>query len=214
MDKDLVPLEWGRILIGPHPPLFFVEIAARIGMLLVLLLLVVHILGKRGQQNLSPMQQLLMVALGSAAGDVMLYPEVAIGYAALVLVGVIGMTIAIEKSAGHSRAIRDYLESQPCVLVQDGQVDADMLQRERTNTRELYAVLRGKGAHALSQVELAILEVTGEITVVLNDSKPVKRDLIDYLRTPPTGDPPSPSKSDLKSESESTPRDRDTRSPA
>ncbi len=192
MDQDLVPLEWGRMLIGPHPPMFFVEIAVRIVMLMVLLLLVVHILGKRGQQNLSPMQQVLMVALGTASGDVMLDPDVAIGYAAMVLAGVIGTTIAIEKFARRSHMVRDYLESRPCVLVQDGVIDDDVLCRERTNTRELYAVLRGKGAQALSQVELAILEVTGEITVVLNDSKPLKRDLIDYLRTPPNGTAPSP----------------------
>ncbi len=191
MDKELVPLEWGRVLLGPHPPMFLAEIAVRIAMLLVLLLLVVHILGKRGQQNLSPMQQLLMVALGSAAGDVMLYPEVSIAYAAMVLVGVTGLTIGIEKSAGHSRAIRDYLESRPCVLVQDGQIDVAALKRERTTARELFAILRSNGAVAVSQVELAILEVTGEITVVLNDAKPQKRDLVDYLRSPSRGDPPA-----------------------
>lgn len=179
------------MLLGPHPPLFYAEIALRILMLLALLLLVVHILGKRGQQNLSPMQQLLMVALGSAAGDVMLYPDVSIGYAAMVLVGVTVLTIGIEKSASHSRKFRDYLESRPCVLVQDGQIDLATLKRERTTRRELYAILRQNGARALSQVELAILEVTGEITVVLNDSEPGKRDLIDYLRTPGSNDPPA-----------------------
>ncbi|KIQ97534.1 YetF domain-containing protein [Lysobacter sp. A03] len=191
MGNDVTPLEWGRLLVGPYPPLFYAEIALRILMLLALLLLVVHILGKRGQQNLSPMQQLLMVALGSAAGDVMLYPEISIGYAAMVLVGVTGLTIVIEKSANHSRKFRDYLESRPCVLVQDGEIDLATLKRERTTRRELYAILRQNGARALSQVELAILEVTGEITVVLNDSKPEKRDLIDYLRVPGGKDSPA-----------------------
>lgn len=190
MDKEVVPLEWGRILIGPNPPLFYAEIAARILMLFVLLLLVVHILGKRGQQNLSPMQQLLMVALGSAAGDVMLYPELSIGYAAAVLAGVTALTIGVEKSASYSHRIRDYLESQPCVLIQDGCIDQAVMKRERTTERELHAILRGKGAVALSQVELAILEVTGEITVLLNDSKPERRDLIEYLRNPPAGPAP------------------------
>lgn len=191
MGKDVTPLEWGRMLLGPYPPLFYAEIALRILMLLALLLLVVHILGKRGQQNLSPMQQLLMVALGSAAGDVMLYPELSIGYAAMVLVGVTGLTIGIEKSASYSRKFRDYLESRPCVLVQDGEIDLATLKRERTTRRELYAILRQNGARALSQVELAILEVTGEITVVLNDSTPEKRDLIDYLRTSDGPDSPA-----------------------
>nr|WP_281421662.1 YetF domain-containing protein [Lysobacter antarcticus] len=121
----------------------------------------------------------------------MLYPELSIGYAALVLVGVTLLTIGIEKSASHSRKLRDYLESRPCVLVQDGEIDVATMKRERTTRRELYAILRQNGARALSQVELAILEVTGDITVVLNDSKPEKRDLIDYLKAGNTGHAPA-----------------------
>lgn len=184
MNDDIVPLDWQRMLLGTQPPLFFLEIALRILMLLALLLLVVHLLGKRGQQDLSPMQQMLMVALGAAGGDVMLYPDVPIAYAATVLVGVTLMTIVIEKAAYHSRHFRDYLESRPCLLVRDGVVNVDTMRRERTTRRELYANLRLHGAQALSQVEFAILEVTGEITVVLNDEKPAKRDLLDYLVEP------------------------------
>lgn len=193
MDTDFMPLDWQRMLLGLAAPLFYVEIALRIAMLLLLLLVVVHVLGKRGQHDLSPIQQMLMIALGSAAGDVMLYPEVALGYAATVLVGVTLLTIVIEKAANHSRAVRDYLESRPCVLVRDGRIDVAALKRERTTSRELYANLRNCGAVALSQVELAILEVTGDITVVLNDSTPEKRDLIDYLKQPEGArTPPSP----------------------
>ena len=79
--------------------MFFAEIAVRIVMLMVLLLLVVHIPGKRRQQNISPMQLVLMVALGTVSGDVMLHPDVVIGYAAMVLSGVIGM-IAIPDAMG------------------------------------------------------------------------------------------------------------------
>lgn len=192
MDDKVDPLEWGRVLLGPYPPLFYAEIAVRILMLLALLLLVVHILGKRGQQNLSPMQQLLLVALGSAAGDVMLYPELSIGYAAMVLVGVTLLTIGIEKSANHARWFRDYLESRPCVLVQDGEIDVAVLKRERTTRRELYAILRQNGATALSQVELAVLEVTGDVSVILNDSIPLERDLIEYLKVRKVDDVAAP----------------------
>lgn len=189
--SKIAPLDWERLMLGPHPPLFLAEIALRIVMLLALLLLVVHILGKRGQQNLSPMQQMLLIALGSAAGDVMLYAEVSIAYAATVLVGVTVLTIVIEKIANRSRRVRDYLESRPCLLVCDGQIDVAAMKRERTTARELYAILRRNGALALSQVELAILEVTGEITVVLNDSQPTDRDLIDYLRPDRQSRPPT-----------------------
>lgn len=181
MDTDIKPLDWARLLFGEAPPLYYVELALRVLMLFVLLLLVVRLLGKREQQSLSPMQQMLMIALGSAAGDVMLYPEIAIGYAALVLIGVTALTIGLENLADAVRPVRDFLESRPTVLVRGSWIDEAALKRERTTRRELYASLRIKGAVALSQVDAAILEVTGDISVVLNDSKPVQRDLVDYL---------------------------------
>ncbi len=189
METDFTPLDWQRILIGLAPPTYFVEIALRILMLVALLLIVVRLLGKRGQQNLSPMQQMLMIALGSAAGDVMLYPSIAIGYAATVLMGVTFLTIVIEKVANRSRAVRDYLESRPCILLRDGEILVETMRRERVTTRELYATLRREGAVALEQVEVAILEVTGDISVVLNERKPQRRDLIEYLLD--ARDPPS-----------------------
>ena len=182
MDTDFIPLDWQRMLLGLAPPSFYLEILLRILMLIALLLVVVRALGKRGQQNLSPMQQMLMIALGSAAGDVMLYPEVSIGSAATVLVGVTVLTIDIEKAATCFAPVRDYLESHPTILMRDGKIDLAAMGRERTTARELYANLRQEGAVSLSQVELAILEVTGEITVILNDSTPSRRDLVEYLR--------------------------------
>ncbi|MFZ2236516.1 MAG: YetF domain-containing protein [Dokdonella sp.] len=189
MDTNFDPLNWQRLLLGLAPPLYLVEILLRIVMLFLVLLLVVRLLGKREHQSLSPMQQMLMIALGSAAGDVMLYPEISIAYAALVLVGVTVLTIGLENLANRSRALRDYLESRPRVLVCDGRVDHDALRIERTTERELFASLRGAGAVALAQVDIAVLEVTGAISVILNEVKPATRDLIEYLIDPAVPQP-------------------------
>ncbi|GAA4868017.1 DUF421 domain-containing protein [Luteimonas vadosa] len=181
MDTEMIPLDWFRILLGEAPLLFYAEVALRIVMLFAMLLLVLRLLGKREHDSLSPMQQMLMIALGSAAGDVMLYPQIPIAHALLVLIGMSVLTILLEKTAAAFRPVRDYVESRPRVLVRDGQVDFDALRRERTTERELAATLRSKGAVALAQVDLAVLEVTGAISVVLNDRKPRDRDLLEYL---------------------------------
>jgi uncharacterized membrane protein YcaP (DUF421 family) len=147
-----------------------------------LLLLIMRLLGKRGQENLSPMQQMLLIALGSAAGDALLYPNVALLYAVVILVSVTLLTIWLERVTDRSRRVRDYVESHPRVLVCDGVIDEKALRRERTNIRELHAALRTAGARSIDQVELAILEVTGGISVFLNDRNAARDDLLDSLR--------------------------------
>ena len=181
MSTDITLFDWQRLLIGLPPEFYYLEIAFKTLAVFAILLLVLRMLGKRAHHNLSPMQQMLLIALGSAAGDVMLYPEVPLGYAALILLGVTGLTMLLEVGSAHVRIIRDYVESRPRVLVRDGQVDWKALDRERTTRRELYAELRIKGARSLAQVDAAILEVTGDISVFLDKSKEGNDDLLRYV---------------------------------
>lgn len=186
MDQHIQPFDWHRILLGEHGVGYIGEVALRCLLVFVLLLLVMRLMGKRGQANLSPMQQLLLIALGSAAGDTLFYPEVPITVAAVVLIGITGLTILLDIAAGHSRPVRAFVDSHPRVLVRDGCVDTVALGQERSTRDELYATLRLHGARSLSQVECAILEVTGEISVFLNDNPVLDADLIrDALRSDP-----------------------------
>jgi uncharacterized membrane protein YcaP (DUF421 family) len=181
MQTQFDVFHWERLLVGLPPKLYLLEIAFKSVIVFLILLLVLRMLGKRAQQNISPMQHMLMIALGSAAGDALLYPHVPLAYAALILLGITGLTIGLEWLGERSRGVRDYVESRPRVLVRDGVVDWAALARERTTRRELYAELRLKGARGLEQVDVAILEVTGEVSVFLNERAPSRQDLLDYV---------------------------------
>ena len=184
METDFRVFDWDRLLLGLPPKLYLFEILFKSLVVFAILLLVMRLIGKRGQQDLSPMQQMLMIALGSAAGDALLYPSVPLAYAALILIGITLLNIAMEWLSGRSRHVRDYMESRPRVLVRDGVVDFDALKKELTTRRELYAELRMKGARSLSQVHCAVLEVTGDISVFLDDRHPADEDLLDYVLDP------------------------------
>ncbi|MFP7722791.1 DUF421 domain-containing protein [Lysobacter sp. A3-1-A15] len=189
MTSDFTVFDWERLLLGIPPKLYMLEIGLKVLIIFAILLLVLRLLGKHGQQNLSPMQQLLMIALGSAAGDALLYPEVPIAYAAVILLGVTALTVGLEKLSGRFRPVRNYVESRPRILVRDGTIHWDALHTERTTRRELFAELRLKGAKSLSQVDFAILEVTGDISVFLNDGEPRDQDLLDYVVDEDEGEP-------------------------
>ena len=181
METDFRPFDWDRLLLGLQPQLYLLEVAFKCVVVFCLLILVMRLIGKRGQKSLSPMQQMLMIALGSAAGDALLYPMVPLAYAALILVGITVLTIGLENLSKRSRHVRDYVESRPRVLVVNGVIDRDAMRKERTTQRELYAELRTKGARSLAQVQYAILEVTGDISVFLKESPPSDDDLLRYV---------------------------------
>lgn len=170
MESDFQPFDLQRLLLGTQPPMYLLEVALKCVIVFLVLLLVMRLMGKRGQNKLSPMQQMLLIALGSAAGDALLYPTVALAYAALILFGITLLTMALEELSARYPKVRNHVESRPRLLVRDGVVDHRALDKERTTLRELHAALRTRGARSLCEVQYAILEVTGDISVFLFDT--------------------------------------------
>jgi uncharacterized membrane protein YcaP (DUF421 family) len=183
MQNDFTPFDWARIFVGEAPPLYYAELGMKILIVFVVLVAVMRILGKTGRDHLSPLQQMLLIALGSAAGDVMLYHHVPFGHALLILFAVSGLAVALEFATTKSGRVRDVVDSRPVVLALDGVVLRERLHSQRINERELYAAIREHGGRSLAQVQLAVLEVTGRISVFLDEHVAVGgEDLLDYLR--------------------------------
>lgn len=76
MDTAIVPFDLQRMLIGDAPPLFFLEILVRTLVIYAYTLLLLRWLGSRTIGQLSTVEFVLVIALGSAVGDAMFYPEV------------------------------------------------------------------------------------------------------------------------------------------
>jgi uncharacterized membrane protein YcaP (DUF421 family) len=183
MRTDFEPFDWNRIFVGEAPLGYYGELALKVLIVFAILLVVMRLIGITGRDRLSPLQQMLVIALGSAAGDVMLYHDVPFGHAVLILVGVSLIAVGVEYATTKSHAVRSAVDAHPVVLVLDGEVLRGPLHHERITERELYAVLRENGARSVAQVQLAVLEVTGKISVFLDESSPPpNEELLDYLR--------------------------------
>lgn len=183
MQTDFAPFDWFRIFIGEAPPGYYGELALKVLIVFLVLVAVMRLLGKTGRDRLSPLQQILLIALGSSAGDVMLYHDVPIGHAVLVLLAVSLLAVGLEFATTRFRGIRNIVDSKPVVLVVDGVVLRECLHSQRINERELYAVIRERGGRSLSQVQLAVLEVTGKISVFIDEGAELAdENLLDYLR--------------------------------
>jgi len=179
METNFQPFDLQRLFLGEQPPMYLLEVALKCLIVFLILLIVMRLMGKRGQSRLSPMQQMLLIALGSAAGDALLYPTVALAYAALILFGITLLTMTLEELSDRFQWVCNHVESKPRLLVLNGVIDHRALNKERTTLGELHAALRTSGARSVSQVQYAILEVTGDISVFLYDSSDTdKQDLL------------------------------------
>jgi uncharacterized membrane protein YcaP (DUF421 family) len=156
-----------RIFIGDQPLTFLLEILFRTAVMYLYVLFVLRLLGKRGMGQLSPFEFTIIIALGSAVGDPMFYPEVPLLHCLAVVTVVVAMTRIVTYLSNRSEAVEDFLEGQPCSVITDGELNLAAIDAERFSREELFMLLREKNVCQLGQVRQAYLEPSGTISAFL-----------------------------------------------
>ncbi len=165
MDQMITALDIQRMLIGEDPPLFFLEITVRTVIIYGYTLLLLRWLGSRTIGQLSTVEFLLVIALGSAVGDAMFYPEVPLLHAMLVITIVVVANRALDILIAKSKQAERIIDGTPREVVRDGALSASFLQNQTVSRDELFQQLREDGIEQLGQVWRAYIEKDGHLTV-------------------------------------------------
>ncbi len=165
MDNDVLDIQ--RMFLGDQSAWFVLEIAFRTGFMFVYTLVLVRTTGKRGLGELTPFELLLVVALGSAVGDPMLYPDVPLLHAMVVVTVVVLLQRSVALAIERFRPVERLMESTSTRLISDGVVDVNAMRAERLARDELFMMLREDGVEQLGQVKRAYLEPSGRVSVWL-----------------------------------------------
>ncbi|MBD3250065.1 MAG: DUF421 domain-containing protein [Candidatus Pacebacteria bacterium] len=163
--ENLKPFAWGRIFLGETPPLYLLEIVFRTAILYIMAMLLLRLLGKRGMSQLTPFEQVIIIALGSAIGDPMFYPGVSLLYSFLVVLVVVVVHHLVAAGIERFDWFKVFVEGRPTQLIRDGQIIKKHLDQQRINERELMRALRQEGIENTGQVKRAYLETSGKISL-------------------------------------------------
>lgn len=177
-------MNWQEILFGTEHSIFLVEIALRTLIMFLLLFAGLRSVGKRGVKQLSIFELLLIIALGSAAGDPMIYKEVGIAYAIVVFIIIFFFYRFLTHLIEHSKKMETLLEGKPYCIIHEGKASKESLKHKELAMDEFFLVLRNQHVFHLGQVENAILETNGELSILFYDLPDIKAGLPiwpDYL---------------------------------
>jgi len=176
MEADAQPFDLNRMFLGDEVSLLLLaEIAFRTAFMYVAALLLVRFIGKRGLGQLSPFEFLVVIAMGSAAGDPMFYPDVPLIHGVLVLAVIVSLQKLLVDITSRNDRIEHFIESVPALLIQDGVILKDELHREEIARDELMMKLREQGIANVGEVHLAYLEPSGRLSVFLKEDHPRTR---------------------------------------
>ncbi|WP_245872764.1 YetF domain-containing protein [Deinococcus planocerae] len=166
--SEVVPFDLGRMFLGDVPPLFLLEIVFRTGVIFLWLVFLLRVTGKRGLAQLSPLELAIVIALGSAAGDPMFYPEVPLLHAMLVLALVVGFQRLLAFLVVRSERVETFVEGTPVELVRGGVMGREALGRAGLSREDLFERLRAQGVRQLGEVQRAYFEQDGNLSVFLH----------------------------------------------
>ena len=165
MNEPITAFDLGRMLFGDEPPLFLLEIAFRTFVIYAYTLVLIRWIGSRSIAQLSLVEFLLVIALGSAVGDAMFYPDVPLVHCMIVIT----VVVLLDKTLGYvvtrSSRLEDLIEGKSVEVVKDGLIRCRELERLNLGHDELFEQLRAKDVEHLGQVRAAYLETNGSLSV-------------------------------------------------
>lgn len=158
-------LDLQRMLIGEASPLFLLEIVVRTVIVYLYALLLLRWLGSRTIGQLSTVEFLLVIALGSAVGDAMFYPDVPLVHALLVVTIVVFANKGLDMLIARFKVAERAIDGVPEEVIRDGVICKPFLTSSSMGISELYQELRERGVEHLGQVARAYIEADGGLAV-------------------------------------------------
>lgn len=159
-------MNWHELLFGDEGVNFLLEIALRSVIMFLLIFLGLRVAGRRGVSQLSIFELLIIISLGSAAGDPMLYREVGLLNSLVAFAVVFFVYWIITKMVENSDKMEDILEGEPMYIIREGRVSKEALKNKVLAGDEFFASLRFHNISHIGQVKAAILETSGEVSIL------------------------------------------------
>ncbi len=140
--------------------------------LYIIVLIVMRLMGKREISQMQPFELAISIMIADLASIPMTEIGIPIFNGIVPILGLLLMHLVISVINIKSIALRKFICGKPSILIYRGKIDEKVLKKERFTINELQERLRRNNIFNLGDVEYAILETSGEVTVI---QKPEKR---------------------------------------
>lgn len=142
------------------------EFILRAVVVYVVVLGMVRLSGKRPLGQITPFDVLLVVLLGNAVQNALLGTDTSLGGGLLLAATLILLNYGVGWVSTRSRRIERLVEGEPVVIARDGRLFDTVLRREQVTRADFEAAMRQQGCLGVEDVELALLEINGHITII------------------------------------------------
>ena len=142
-----------------------VVIALRTVLMYVVIFISMRLMGKREIGKLSIFDLIISILIAEIAVFVIEEPDKPLAGSLLPVAILVGIQILSARLSLANDKFRDVLEGKPSVLIEKGRLNRREMKKQRYNLDDLLLQLRENGIKNVADVELAILETSGKLSV-------------------------------------------------
>ncbi|MFZ2960917.1 MAG: YetF domain-containing protein [Candidatus Ozemobacteraceae bacterium] len=142
------------------------ELVLRAVIVYVFLLFLLRMTGKRQIGQLAPFDLVLLLVLSNAVQNAMTAGENSLIGGLISATTLVALNFAVGFATFRSKRMEAWIEGRPEVLIHNGKLYHDVIDRAQLTPHELNAALRQAGCAAVEDVHSAILENNGAISVL------------------------------------------------
>ena len=167
----MTPFEIQRILIDEFPLSFLLEVGFRATFAFLAVFLFLKSSGRRGIRQLSLFELVVILTLGSAAGDVSFYHDVPLLPVAVVFLTLLLLYRMIVLAMTKSKKFEAWIDGLPVTVISNGMFEMKAFETLNMSNSELLMELRQQGVEHLGQVRLGLVETDGDLSLYFHDEK-------------------------------------------
>ena len=144
----------------------YIEIIVRSVIVYLFIIIAIRLFGKKEIAQLSVVDLVFILLISNSVQNAMVGPDSSL-IGGLIAAGSLFIVNMILKYINYrSKKLNKLLEGEPVILIYNGTINEVNLKKERITMDEIEAAVREHGVKSISEVNLAMLEVDGNISIV------------------------------------------------
>ncbi len=154
-----------------------VNIFVRTAILYMVALFVIRVMGKGELSKLDPFQLVALFMIAELAALPIATPDIAVITGVAAMIGILLVQVILSILSLKSPAFNKIIKGKASIIIEKGVINEKEMRRYRVSIDDLSQQLRIKNFPSIADVEYAILEANGDMSVIPKPSKnPATRD--------------------------------------
>jgi uncharacterized membrane protein YcaP (DUF421 family) len=133
----------------------------------IILLVIFRVSGKRTMTETTPFDMVLLLIISETVQQALIDDDHSMTNAILLIITLVLADVGISMWKQRSKSIERLIEGSAIIIVEDGKLLKDRMERARIGTDDILQAARElQGLERVEQIKFAVLEKSGTITVI------------------------------------------------